>query len=333
VAELTAAWLSGDLASQPGYYGSCDVDEHLAPGMTDALVALCRAGAVTTGSQAGLVAGDVAQRAWVDAFVPDALLTRLKAKAEDSSYQVIAHGPGSALVAVTWWQWQACTSTGWVEPRHWAWLYRGVGKGAVAELLTAHQVSIIDPAPGRNKLWAWLLDVLVDAGVEDRQDRCPVCDADRCPLCGAHGGYCGAGCPESCSWVPPSPPRCDRCGTQLPDAPDDPAGSDDLREVCGHCGHGDSTTDGDGWLYWPITLEEYPCPTSTEVPASTRAAVRALLDRRPQLLVEPERVYDELRSRGLGVPLVVAHAAVRDVADPGWRDADGRGPDAPERVR
>ncbi len=51
--ELTALWLDGSIASQPGYYGPCDVDEDDAPGLTDTLILLNRAGYVTFGSQAG----------------------------------------------------------------------------------------------------------------------------------------------------------------------------------------------------------------------------------------------------------------------------------------
>jgi hypothetical protein len=177
-AELTAAWLRGDLASQPGYYGPVDVDEHLAPGMTDALVALCRAGAVTTGSQAGLVAGDVVQLAWVDAHVPGELLAQLRTAAVGTRYRVIKHTPASGELPVTWVRGTARTSSGWVAPGHWAWLYRGVGAMAVAKLLaTTHQVSVIDPEPGRNTLWAWLQDIqdITEPLQEDDDVSCPDC--------------------------------------------------------------------------------------------------------------------------------------------------------------
>ncbi len=44
LADLTASWLSGDIASQPGYYGRVDVDEDDAPGLTAALVASTESG-------------------------------------------------------------------------------------------------------------------------------------------------------------------------------------------------------------------------------------------------------------------------------------------------
>ena len=154
--ELTAAWLRGEIASQPGYYGPVDVDEHAAPGLTAALVAFNRAGALTTGSQAGLVEGEYVQLAWVDAFVDEALLARLRAAAAGTGYQVVVHVPGSRWVPVTWDRGKVWTGTGWMDAKYWAWHYEDVGSGALEQVLTAHQVSLIDPAPGANTMWAWL---------------------------------------------------------------------------------------------------------------------------------------------------------------------------------
>lgn len=50
---LTERWLRGDLAIHPGYDGSVDVDEDDAPGLTDACIALNRAGLLTRNSQSG----------------------------------------------------------------------------------------------------------------------------------------------------------------------------------------------------------------------------------------------------------------------------------------
>jgi hypothetical protein len=153
---LTAAWLRGEIASQPGYHGPVDVDEHLAPGLTGALVALCRAGAVTTGSQAGLVDGEYVQLAWVDAFVDDAALARLQDAAEGTGYRVVVHVPGTRWVPVTWDRGKVWTSTGWMDAQYWAWHYEAVGSGALEQVLAARQVSVIDPVPGANTMWAWL---------------------------------------------------------------------------------------------------------------------------------------------------------------------------------
>jgi hypothetical protein len=154
--ELTAQWLTGQIASQPGYHGPVDVDEHLAPGLTGALVAVNRAGAVTTGSQAGLVDGHVVQLAWVDAFVDDDLLARLQAAVAGTGYRVIVHAPGTRWVSVTWDQGKAWTSTGWMDAEYWAWHYEGIGRAALEQVLAARQAAVIDPVPGRNTLWAWL---------------------------------------------------------------------------------------------------------------------------------------------------------------------------------
>ena len=55
--ELTAAWLTGELQSQPTYHGPCDVDTE--PGLRLALIHLNRHGMVTTSSQAGkFIKGD-----------------------------------------------------------------------------------------------------------------------------------------------------------------------------------------------------------------------------------------------------------------------------------
>jgi hypothetical protein len=157
---LTAAWLRGEIASQPGYHGPVDVDEHVAPGLTGALVAVNRAGAVTTGSQAGLVDGEYVQLAWVDAFVDDDLLARLQDAAAGTGYRVVVHVPGTRWVPVTWDRGKVWTSTGWMDAQYWAWHYEGVGDGALEQVLAAHQVAVIDPVPGRNTLWAWLLEAV-----------------------------------------------------------------------------------------------------------------------------------------------------------------------------
>lgn len=80
--ELMALWLEGAIASRPGYaarYGPDEETEHLVP----TLVALCRAGYITTCSQPGCAGTGVdglwwEQRAAVELVVTDAeLLHRL----------------------------------------------------------------------------------------------------------------------------------------------------------------------------------------------------------------------------------------------------------------
>jgi hypothetical protein len=164
IGELTAAWLRGEIASQPGYHGPVDVDEDLAPGLTAALVSVNRAGVVTIGSQAGLVDGGRVRLAWVDAVVDDALLARLQDAAADTGYQVIVHAPGSDWVPVTWIQGEVRTDTGWMTSRDLAQHFHGVGRAALAEVLVAHQVAVVDPVPGANTLWAWLEQAVRGSG-------------------------------------------------------------------------------------------------------------------------------------------------------------------------
>jgi hypothetical protein len=157
---LTAAWLAGDLASQPGYYGTVDVDEDAAPGLTAALIGLCRAGGMTAQSQAGyagpgLRGRPVEQLAWVDLFASDRLLDVLTTAAAGTPYRVAVLTDDR--IPVTWWAGKPCTSTSRLPRRDLAFLYRGdIGPDAWQELTAAHQIAVIDPIPGRNTLWAWL---------------------------------------------------------------------------------------------------------------------------------------------------------------------------------
>src|ERR1700733_468670 len=77
--ELTARWIEGTIASQPGYHGPSDIED---PAMVPVLARLNRAGFVTSCSQAGLAetgAGETyqAQRAAVEGFADDGMAARL----------------------------------------------------------------------------------------------------------------------------------------------------------------------------------------------------------------------------------------------------------------
>lgn len=63
--ELTALWLEGKLASQPGYCGPVDTDEKYAAGMTAVLAAVNRGGFLTRDSQAGLIETIDGEEVWV----------------------------------------------------------------------------------------------------------------------------------------------------------------------------------------------------------------------------------------------------------------------------
>ncbi len=148
VGELTAQWLEGDIASQPGYCGPVDTDEDLAPGMTATLIALNRAGMVTHQSQAG--AAQYGQRAAVSGFATADCLDRIgTATAGDPALVVADLGePDTARRAPVGWH---------HDEDDLADLWTGYGvcdPAAVAELADAVQVCIYDLEPGRNdRLW------------------------------------------------------------------------------------------------------------------------------------------------------------------------------------
>ena len=169
VGEVMGLWLTGAIASRPGYYGVVDVDEDDAPGLTRALTALCWAGAVTDGSQAGHDGPDSdgvtwTQLAWVDAFMTPDLADRLRRAAEGTSYRVVSHTRGGEMLTVTWVDGEPVTGAGWRSPRGPSMTYyrAAVGTRAWGDLRRAAQISIVDTVPGRNTLWAWLTDLLAE---------------------------------------------------------------------------------------------------------------------------------------------------------------------------
>lgn len=158
--QLTARWLRGEIKSQPGYYGPVDVDEDIAPGITDALVTLNLAGLVTDQSQGGYDGPDYEAapwEAWVTGYADDDMFWRLDR---------MLFGTGFHLYA-----WPAASMSDWsgrlpygVSPvdgpirgrlstRDVRFLYGGCGDGAVEALLHAWQITIYDPQPGSNDLW------------------------------------------------------------------------------------------------------------------------------------------------------------------------------------
>ena len=154
--ELTAQWLEGRLAAQPGYIGPCDVDEHLAPGLTETLIVLNRAGLVTTASQAGSgshgpIGGRWAQAAAVTGIATMAtaqwfwwVLVGTRFRAVISPVRHASDTPFFG-VPVTW-------RGG--EGRTWF--------GPVSDLMVIPSdaevvLTVYDPVPGRNDLWPVLL--------------------------------------------------------------------------------------------------------------------------------------------------------------------------------
>jgi len=189
--ELTAMWLEGAIASQPGYAANCGPDDETLP-LVPVLVALNRAGVMTTGSQPGLdvVAADGSrwkQRAAVEFYfrAHDPAVLRLTRVARWAGLITVAHLPSS----LPRWRYRydqavTVTRTDGCDPqcptRHedgcdWTWFgtqvprrhirspHLGYGichRDAVKAVCSAWQVTLIYPAWGRedSPLWALLAD-------------------------------------------------------------------------------------------------------------------------------------------------------------------------------
>lgn len=170
--ELTAAWLEGAIASQPGYYGRCDVDEDDAPGLTDTLILLNRAGYVTNGSQAGYDGPGYDGGHWQQLAAVEGLAARhtydwLCDALTGTRFGLLAwpckarpwHRAGAGIT-VTFRDGQPYTTFGTQlgEATLAGDLYDGCGDDAIAAACAALQVTIYDPEPGPNDLWPVLAD-------------------------------------------------------------------------------------------------------------------------------------------------------------------------------
>jgi hypothetical protein len=79
-AAMTAEWLKARRPHLPGYGGSVDVDEDVAPGLTETLIALNTAGFLTTPSQAGSVCRETNGVPWEQVAAVAGLATRRTAR-------------------------------------------------------------------------------------------------------------------------------------------------------------------------------------------------------------------------------------------------------------
>jgi hypothetical protein len=168
--ELTARWLEGDLASQPGYEPGAGPDPETTS-LTGVLAALNRAGYVTRCSQPGesgisMDGTGWAQRAAVDGFAPAAVAGRIRDAAGQAGLSVILHAPMrrrsrtgyGQVVPVTVEDGGPCTWFGAQVPRRDlrdAWTGYGIcHRQAVKALCAAWQVTVIDLDWGRDdRLW------------------------------------------------------------------------------------------------------------------------------------------------------------------------------------
>jgi hypothetical protein len=160
--KLTARWLEGDLASQPGYCGPSDIED---PALVPLLAKLNRAGFMTTCSQIGSIEHE--QRAAVEGFASLTAAARLISAANDAGMIVVAHDPAviprwrfryGRSVTVTRVGGRRFTGFGAQVPRRHirdGWIGYGIcSREAQAALCAAWQVTLIDPEWGRaGLLW------------------------------------------------------------------------------------------------------------------------------------------------------------------------------------
>jgi hypothetical protein len=175
--ELTARWIEGDLRSQPGYYGPTDIED---PVMAPVLAALCRAGYMTTQSQAGVSGPGYDGECWrqcaaVEGLASEGTARRIAAVAEWNGLIVVLNEPPrrfsmrygcETAVTVTWRAAEPVTSFGARLPRtHLRSDVTGYGechRDAVNAVCVAWQVTVMDPKPGRpDLLWDTLTRALL----------------------------------------------------------------------------------------------------------------------------------------------------------------------------
>ena len=160
--ELTTRWLAGDIASQPNYYGPVDVDEDVAPGITDALVALNLAGFLTHNSQGAYDGPDYAASpwgAWVYGYADDATFTWLTDVVRHTRFGIHAWPPPASRGRKRPFGGRP-PDGGWprIPASEVRWMYSACGADAIAAVCAAWQVTVYDPEIGSNDLWAHLHD-------------------------------------------------------------------------------------------------------------------------------------------------------------------------------
>lgn len=161
--ELTALWLEGRIDSQPGYYGRVDVDEDDAPGLTAALIACNRAGYLTNDSQAGYDGEGYDGARWrqlatVDGYATEATVQRMRAHL-GQRFTVLAQPLGrrrGRKVVVTWREGVPFTAFGGSSRSLAETDYDGCSAEALRAVRSAWTLTVYDPRPGHNQLWAAL---------------------------------------------------------------------------------------------------------------------------------------------------------------------------------
>lgn len=163
--HLTNQWLTGQIRTQPGYYGPVDIDT--APRLLDALTALNHAGMLTRSSQAGWATTTTHGCAAVEGFAHPDTVSHLTAALNDTPYSVETHPrprgwrADRRQVPVAWVGADVATEFGGFGPaRDIRRQLDGAGHYAVEEAVAALQVVIWDGLPGRNTIWADLAEAL-----------------------------------------------------------------------------------------------------------------------------------------------------------------------------
>jgi hypothetical protein len=165
--ELTAQWLEGRIDSRPGYYGR--VDEDKAPGLTETLILLNRAGFLTDDSQAGFDGKGFdnahwQQRAAVTGFASEETYGWLEASVHGTRFKAFGWPTVSRqgsrpmpAVCVTRRNSEECTWYG--DQYSMSELtdeFAGCGHDAIDALCSVLTVTVYDVVPGPNELWAVL---------------------------------------------------------------------------------------------------------------------------------------------------------------------------------
>lgn len=166
--NLTVDWLEGRLQSQPGYDAPVDIDE--AEGLDVALAMLNQCGYLTRNSQegsAGLGYDGVwwEQLAVVEGFADGDTLAWLQQTLKGTRYRLLVtsvykSGHRHKGTTVTWRADRPYTRFGYqLDAGHLADLeFDGCSEPAIAAVCAAWQITIHDTEPGKNDLWATLIE-------------------------------------------------------------------------------------------------------------------------------------------------------------------------------
>lgn len=168
--ELMARWLEGGIRSRPAYTPGAGPDEETGE-LIPLLAAVNRAGFLTDNSQPGDDGPGYDGRRWqqraaVEGFITDhTLLNRVLKKTRRAGLlAVVHHGARRAArngETVTWRGDDPHTAFGcYLHRRDVMHAWQGISHDALAELVNARQVALIEPQPGPStRLWDTLTDL------------------------------------------------------------------------------------------------------------------------------------------------------------------------------